>query len=144
MRRHWFLVCSLWMLTAGFPAVAVADSPAAEDLLKQGIRLANEAKYDQALEKLRAAVSRKESDASAHVALGMVSLQLKNYDEARKALEKASELDPASPTAHYGLAMLYEKFNEGERARASWKKFIEASNDPKLREMAERHLDRLK
>lgn len=114
-----------------------------QDLLRQGIRLANERKHDEALEKLRAAVSLDAGNTSAYLALGMVALQAQNYQEARRALERAAELQPSSLSAFYGLGMIYEKFREPDKARAAWRKFIGLSQEPELREMAQRHLDRL-
>jgi cytochrome c-type biogenesis protein CcmH/NrfG len=125
-----------------FPARA-ADSPA-KDLLRQGIRLANEGNHEAALEKLRQAVSKDGSDSSAQLALGMVALKNQSYGEARAALERAVSLDPASPAAHYGLAMLYEKSRETGKALASWEKFISLSKDAEEQELARRHVDRLR
>jgi Flp pilus assembly protein TadD len=138
-----FVLISLFIGNFFLAGPGWTEQKSAKDLLNQGIRLANESKYDQALEKLRAAVSLDASNVSAHLALGAVALQHQRYDEARNAFEKAVELEPASPTAHYSLAMIYEKFNQLDKARASWERFVALTSEPELREMAQRHLKRL-
>ena len=59
-------------------------------------------------------------------------------------LEKAAELDPSSAQARYGLALLYEKAGEMDRAQKAWEAFIPLTQDHALRDMAERHLKRIR
>jgi len=108
--------------------------------MQSGISLANEGKYEQALDILRKVVGKSPDSANAQLALGMVALQAKNYDEALGSLEKAVELEPDSPSANYGLAMIYEHKGRVGDACNIWKQFIGLVEDQNLKDMADRHL----
>jgi Flp pilus assembly protein TadD len=120
-----------------------ADTGPADDLVREGLRLSREGKANQALEKLRQAAALHNRHFSAHLALGMTALENQRYDEARTALVRAAELDASSAAPHYGLGLLHEKLGQWDKARQAWSKCAEQSQDPSLREMAQRHLDRL-
>lgn len=135
--KRYFL--SLAIATLTLSSVAAVS----EDLLHEGLRLANEGKTDLALQTLRQSAEADTSDSTTQTALGMVALQAQRFDVAQAALERAVAIDPKAQTALYSLAMLYEKIKRYPEARDTWQKFLNLSPSAELSALARRHLDRL-
>lgn len=123
--------------------VATALNAASSDLLKEGLRQANAGQIDQALATLRQAAAADSGDAAAQTALGLVALQRQQYAEAQAALERALSLDPRSETALFALGLLFEKQRQPGAARSAWQRLAALTQSSDLREMAQRHLERL-
>jgi Tfp pilus assembly protein PilF len=117
--------------------------PAQDSSLKEGVQLANEGQRGRGIEKLRQLASRESGNASAQLALGLVSLESRNYFEAEKALAAAAALDANSVAAHFGLGMMYEKQKRADEARAEWQKVLALTREEDVKAIAQRHLDRL-
>ena len=130
-------VFALALLTAAFLRAASSD------LLKEGLRQANAGQLDRALATLRQAAAADTGDAAAQTALGLVALQRQQYGEAQTALERALALDPQSETALFSLGLLFEKQRQPAAARSAWQRLAAITRSPELREMAQRHLERL-
>ncbi len=124
-------------------AAATFLRAASSDLLKEGLRLANDGRLDQALATLRQAAAADSGDAAAQTALGLVALQRQQYAEAQAALERALSLDPQSETALFSLGLLFEKQRQPAAARSAWQRLASITRSSELREMAQRHLERL-
>jgi tetratricopeptide (TPR) repeat protein len=89
------------------PAPADPNDPA--ELVKQGRKLSDEGKYDEALALFKQAMEAKPDFADAHLATG-VTLDLKGeYEQAREHIAKAIELAPAEqkPRAWRTMGMAY-------------------------------------
>ena len=96
-RQIYLVVLSLLLLGGTVlsqqPATIAAPDPA--DLVKQGRKLSDEGKYDEALALLRQQLEAKPDSYDAHLAMG-ATLDLKgDYEQARTHIQKAIEL--ASP-----------------------------------------------
>ena len=63
-------------------------------------------------------VQRFPSFASAHIALGIAYMRMKDYGRAQQELELAVRLDPEDAKAHYNLAMLFARLKDSARAQA--------------------------
>jgi len=113
-------------------------------ILNDGISLASEGKNQEALQKLQEYVSQNDKDVSGYLALGSVALEAEEYKIAQTSLEKAVVLDPKSIPSLYGLAMLYEKIEKNEKARQTWQTVQQLTEDPHVKEVAQRHLERLR
>lgn len=116
---------------------------ASSDTLQEGLRQANAGQWDQALSTLRQAAAADRGDAAAQTALGLAALQRQQYDEAQTALERALALDPQSETALFALGLLFEKQRQIPAARSAWQRLGAITRSSDLRDMAQRHLDRL-
>ena len=85
---------------------ALAASPSARDLRRQGNALLAQGQLEQAGLRYRAATLADPRDAAAFVSLGYILCEQQRLREAQLALEQAVLLDPAQFDAHFMLATL--------------------------------------
>jgi len=95
------------------------DVPAADHhrRLQEGLGLVAEEKFDEAVEKFRAAVKKEPGFRRALLALGFALLEMGRNEEARPPLIEAIELDSRVPLAHIKLGMTF--LNDGRAAEAA-------------------------
>ncbi len=66
-------------------------------------------KFEQAIMRLRQAITLEPKDASCYSQLGSVYDQMGNYEQAISQYQKALRINPNSADAHYGLGLCYSK-----------------------------------
>jgi len=123
-------------------AILAQEKP--EDYFKKGLSFANEGRYDEAIELMKKAIELKPKYAESHLHLGVVYANKKQYDEAIKELKLAEIDKPESVTVHWLLAMLYDKKQQKDKALAEWQKVLDLKPRDEMKEVAEKHIARLK
>ena len=123
---------------------AAVFSQTPDESFKKGVDCANKGKYDEAISEMKKALEASPLYAEYHLNLGVVYANKKEYDEAIKEGELAAKARPDSITTFYLLGMLYEKKNNNEKALASWQRVLELNPRETMKELAEKHVKRLK
>ncbi len=108
----------------------LAKSPKAYDLDRQGQQLYREKKYDEAVEKLKAAVAMKPNDPVLLNNLGFMYYAAGRDDEAVKYLQKTLGLDPNRREAHANLGDLYRRQGKNAEARQHYQQFLDLHPTP--------------
>ncbi|MBI4056523.1 MAG: tetratricopeptide repeat protein [Elusimicrobia bacterium] len=119
--------------------------------------LAAESDRDELLrqkEALHAAIKIQPNDAELWMKLGFLQKDLGEWDEALANFQKVIEIDPQKVKAYYLVALIKERkikavpAGDRERVKAqaiqAWEKCLQVSEDAKVREVAQKHLNRLK
>lgn len=115
---------------AGDPADAAARA-AAEAAWREGARLLQAGKLDEAVAALRQAAAKDDLSAEAHYYLGHALARQGLLFEAAAAFARAAELRPDVDAAHQVLAQTYEALGFQKSAREAWARAIEACRDEK-------------
>lgn len=87
------------------------------DYYREGLELASEERYHEALTSLRLALRERPGDVATLEQMAIVYTRMGMTDEAIKMYQRALEKDPDSAGAHYGIAFLY--LNRGRDAEAA-------------------------
>lgn len=87
------------------------------DYYREGLELAAEERYHEALTSLRLALRERPGDVSTLEQMAIVYTRMGMTDEAIKMYQRALEKDQGSAGAHYGIAFLY--LNRGREAEAA-------------------------
>ena len=74
-------------------SIGVHEAPARVDILR-GIAMKNHKRFDEARQCFVRASKKPDADATAHLELASLAMQIGNIDQARKSLETAHQLDP--------------------------------------------------
>ena len=90
------------------------DTP---DYYAEGLQLAEEERYHEALTSLRLALRERPGDVATLEQMAIVYTRMGMTDEALKMYQRALEKDPGSAGAHYGIAFLY--LNRGRSSEAA-------------------------
>ena len=77
------------------------------DYYREGLELALEERYHEALTSLRLALREHPGDVATLEQMAIVYTRMGMTDEAIKMYQRALEKDPDSAGAHYGIAFLY-------------------------------------
>lgn len=131
------LICAAALF---FPALLAAEPPQPPP---QGLPPEVRAQLQREAAELEARIVITPKDCELYVKLGFTYARLEQADDAQRAFEKAITLDPKKDIAYYMLGLIYEKKGMKERAIAAWKTCLDVSQDPRLRDTAERHLHHL-
>ena len=97
----------------------------AYDLDRQGQELYREKKYDQALEKFKAAVEMKPGDPVLLNNLGFIYFAMERYPDALVWLQKTLALDPRRKEAHLNLGDTLVKLGRNSEAKQHYQQFLE-------------------
>lgn len=108
------------------------------DYFREGINLANERRYHEALTSFRLALRRTPDDARIMEQMAVVYSQIGMPEEAIKFYNQAMMAGDESPAAHYGLAFLYLKKGVEEEARRHLRAFLDR---PPEDQEAARHIE---
>ncbi len=92
------------------------DEAASPDYYEEGVRLAREEKYHEALTSFRLALRESPENVAALEQMAVVYTRIGMTDEAIKTYRRALEADVESPGSHYGVAYLY--LDRGQEAAA--------------------------
>jgi len=84
---------------------------------REGLDLASEERYHEALTSLRLALREHPGDVATLEQMAIVYTRMGMTDEAIKMYQRALEKDPDSAGAHYGIAFLY--LNRGRETEAA-------------------------
>lgn len=87
------------------------------DYYQEGLELAAEERYHEALTSLRLALRERPGDVATLEQMAIVYTRMGMTDEAIKMYQRALEKDPQSAGAHYGIAFLY--LNRGRDTEAA-------------------------
>ena len=87
------------------------------DYFREGLDLASEERYHEALTSLRLALREHPGDVATLEQMAIVYTRMGMTDEAIKMYQRALEKDPDSAGAHYGIAFLY--LNRGRETEAA-------------------------
>lgn len=110
------------------PVLSQADkSPTA--LYEEGIQLNDEGKYRDAIEKFKAALSKKPDYVEALYEIGWCYNELADYDNAVIYLEKAKDADSTLADIFFELGYAYEKKDNTDQTIANYKKTLEIAAD---------------
>jgi tetratricopeptide (TPR) repeat protein len=120
------------------PARAVAAT-----LWREGARLLQAERVDEAVALLREAASKDELSAEAHYYLGHALARQGLLFEAAAAFSRAAELRPDVPEAHEVLALTYEQLGFQQSAREAWARAVETCKDEKRKRAMQERLMRL-
>lgn len=122
---------------------AIAAKPEAKVYEKRAKAYAAKGEHEQAIKDYYEVLDRDQDSAESWTGLGISSLETKEYAVAASAFQKALRLDPKYAPAYYWRAMLSKAQGEKDNAVADFKKFLEMSNDAKLKEAAQAALKEL-
>jgi CheY-like chemotaxis protein len=115
---------------AGDPAEVAARS-AAEAAWRDGAKLLQAGRVDEAVAVLRQAAAKDDLSAEAHFYLGHALARQGLLFEAAAAFARAAELRPDVDAAHQVLAQTYEALGFQKSAREAWARAIEVCKDEK-------------
>jgi CheY-like chemotaxis protein len=121
---------SLLLGPAGDPAEAAARA-AAEAAWRDGAKLLQAERVDEAVAVLRHAAAKDDLSAEAHFYLGHALARQGLLFEAAAAFARAAELRPDVDAAHQVLAQTYEALGFQKSAREAWARAIETCKDEK-------------
>ena len=127
---------------AGDPAAQAARAIAAA-AWREGSKLLQSGRLDEAVALLREATAKDELSAEAHFYLGHALARQGLLFEAAAAFSRAAELRPDVPEAHEVLALTYEQLGFQKSAREAWARAVETCKDEKRRRAMQERLMRL-
>lgn len=103
---------------------AVAQSKISNSLYKEGVKLGNEGKVDEAVDKFQAAAALEPKVFLYQLKLAYAYEILKRYPEAQAAYENAVALKKRSPEAHRGLADVLRRVRFFEPSKTHYKRAL--------------------
>jgi peptidoglycan/xylan/chitin deacetylase (PgdA/CDA1 family)/uncharacterized caspase-like protein len=112
------------MQRSAAPPAAKPKALRAYDLDRQGQQLYREKKYDEALEKFRAAVAMRPGDIVLLNNLGFIYYAMGRYDEALTHLQRTLAMDPNRKEAHLNLGDTLAKLGRMEEAKTHYRQFL--------------------
>jgi Tfp pilus assembly protein PilF len=98
-----------------------AKNAAIRGAFDEGVKLGNEAKYDEAIAKFNEVIAQLPKCAECYANIGEFHSRKKEYEQAEAAYKKALEINPSFAPAYSGLATLYnqqKKFTEAREMAA--------------------------
>lgn len=110
-------------------AAQPAEEEPAADPYEQALRLVNECKWDEALNKLEEKIEQDPDFAPAYSLIGKVYVQKGVLDEARRWCEQALRKDKLQPEPYYLLAKIYERHGLLDMATEALKKALYLDRD---------------
>lgn len=130
---------------------------AASKTVNEAVELSNRGAYTEAVGKFQEAIEQEPGNASLYLAMGLVYKNMNSFGEAITTIKKATELQPNYAEAYYSLALLYEAEaldvtgtlpEEGckefwKEAKGSWQKVLEFEKNPRKREVARKHIEKI-
>jgi Flp pilus assembly protein TadD len=119
----------------------------APDYYEEGVALASQELYHEALTSFRLALKQHPNDAATLEQMAVIYTHISLPDEAVRAYARALVIRPRSPAAHYGLAFLRLKAGRNADAAHHLEAFLEHARpdreDERQLEHARRTLERL-
>lgn len=108
------------------------------DYYREGLKLAGEERYHEALTSFRLALRRQPDDPEILQQMAVIYTRIGMPEEAVRHYEAAIEIGGDAPAAHYGLAFLFMRSGNRQRARAHLEAFL---RQPPEDESASAHIE---
>ena len=124
-------------------SAALAAKPEIQTYEKRAKAYAAKGEHQEAIKDYYVVLDRDQDSAAAWTGLGISSTQTKEFSVAESAFQKALRLDPKYAEAYYYRALMLKAKGEPEGAKTDLKKFLEMSNDARLKEAAQATLKEL-
>lgn len=137
------IVGLLAIVLATASAWAAEPAEKAKQHYLQGLAYERLGRLPQAYTELQLASTLVPADVQTSVALGIVATRLGRYEVAQRALEASIAADANSVASYFHLALLYELKDQPDRAGDAWHRFAALTQDPVLKSMAQKHIQRL-
>jgi len=99
------------------------------DYYTEGLALAGQERYHEALTAFRLALRERPADVAALEQMAVVYTRMGMTDEALKVYTRALEKSPGSAGAHYGLGFLYLKRGQEDLAAEHLQAFLQFGGD---------------
>jgi Flp pilus assembly protein TadD len=96
------------------------------DYYEEGVNLARQERYHDAITSFRLALKERPNDVAAIEQIAVLNTRIGLSDEAVKMYERALKLSPDSASAHYGIAFVLLNQGQREGAAAHLDRFLEA------------------
>ena len=112
--------------------VSILHAQTAETLYNEGVKLKDEKKSKEALEKFKKAVQLKPDYAAAMYEIGWCSNDVKDYTGAMTALRKARIFWSSIPKVHFELGYAFDKLNMTDSAVVSYNECLHLKPDYSL------------
>lgn len=109
------------------------------DYYAEGVALAGQERFHEALTHFRLALREDPDDAATHAQMGAAYTRIGMREEAVKAYRKALELDGRHAASHYGIAFLLKERGRDEEAAAHLEAFLEAAPEEDVPERQLQH-----
>jgi tetratricopeptide (TPR) repeat protein len=122
---------------------AVANPELAKTRFQQGLAYERLGRLEEAYTELQLACNLEAANAQMALALGIVAGRLGRLEQSQRALEQSIAIDANSTASYYQLGLLYEKLGLTQRAADSWHRFRQLTQDPQLRDIAQKHINTL-
>lgn len=94
------------------------------DYYREGLRLAGEERYHEALTSFRLALRRQPDDPEILQQMAVIYTRIGMPGEAIEYYQRAIEIKDDAPAAHYGLAFLFLRSGDSELAREHLEAFL--------------------
>jgi Flp pilus assembly protein TadD len=94
------------------------------DYYREGLKLADQEKYHEALTSFRLALRKRPNDTEIMEQMAVVYTHIGMPDEAIRYYEQAAKTGSYSPAAHYGLAFLFLRRGDPANATLHLKAFL--------------------
>lgn len=108
------------------------------DYYREGLKLAGEERYHEALTSFRLALRRQPDDPEILQQMAVIYTRIGMPEEAIRHYEAAIEIGGEAAAAHYGLAFLFLRSGNAERARDHLEAFL---HQPPQDEVASAHVE---
>ncbi|MBN2424707.1 MAG: tetratricopeptide repeat protein [Calditrichaceae bacterium] len=124
MKRSILVIISILMTLQLVLAQSESKSPEAGQAYNEGLTLIRQKKYNEALEKFKAAVKADNNFPKAHYMLGLTYKSLNNFSAAEKEYKKAIEIDRKFSPAFIGLGKLQAQQGKNMEALNTFKAIL--------------------
>lgn len=115
------------------------DEEESPDYYAEGVALARQERFHEALTHFRLALREDPDDAATHAQMATAYTHIGMREEAMKAYRKALELEPDHAASHFGIAFLLRERGREEEAAGHLEAFLEAAPREDVPERQLRH-----
>jgi tetratricopeptide (TPR) repeat protein len=122
---------------------AIEAKPESQAYQKRAKAYAAKGAHEEAIQDFHQVLDRDQDSAETWTGLGISSTETKEFSVAAAAFRKALQLNPDYVEAYYWRARMSQAQGEKDNAIADFKRFLEKSNDAKLKEAAQAALQEL-
>ena len=132
-------VAFLLILIFGVGMLVAVVNPSTKRLIKSGVHLMEDEKYEKAQEKFKKALEKDNSEPEAYRGMGMIAFQQEKYEDAYVALQKVVELEGEETPMLYNLMGISAmKTGEYEKAVEAFEQGIACSETVEYKETLEK------
>lgn len=139
----WLIVMLIAALAMSVVGCGGPEEGTAEWYLDRGNELAEEGRYEEAIEEYTKAIEIDPDYAAAYNNRGYAYDELGEYQQAIDDYTKAIEIDPDCADTYNNRGYTYRELGYGAEALADYEKVITLTDDPKLIEWAREAIEEL-